>query len=124
MNLPILRRSILAHGLRLVIVSPGALLWTFALNLGIALVFSLRVNAQLASILDHSLAAERLNSAFDLGTLQMTLHRLGYMAPSTGTTAYVGLPIYLLVYFFLVPGTLFCYRTAVPARLADRKSVV
>ena len=113
-----LRRSILAHGLRLVVVSPGALLWTFALNLGVAILFSLRLNAQLGSILDHSLAAERLNAAFDLGTLQMTIQRLGYMAPSSGATAFAGLPIYLLVYFLLVPGTLFCYRTSAPARLS------
>jgi hypothetical protein len=113
-----LRRSILLHGLRLVITRPGAILWTYALNLGIAILFSLRLHAQLASILDHSLAAERLNSAFDLGTLQSVLHRLDYMAPSTGLTTYAGLPLYLLGYFLLVPGTLFCYEAAAPARLS------
>jgi hypothetical protein len=112
------RRSILWHGLRLVVTRPGAVLWTYALNLGLALVFSLRLHAQLASILDHSLEAERLNSAFDLGVLAEALHRLGYMAPSSGATAYLGLPLYLLGYFILVPGALFCYRTDAPAWLS------
>lgn len=111
------RRSILVYGLRLVVTVPGALLWTYALNLGLALVFSLRLHAQLASILDHSLAAERLNSAFDFGTLQAVLHRMSYMAPDTGDTSYAGLPLYLIGYFILVPGTLFCYQSAAPSRL-------
>jgi hypothetical protein len=112
------RRSILWHGLGLVAARPGTLLWTYALNLGLALVFSLRLHAQLGSILDHSLEAERLNSAFDLGVLTETIHRLGYMAPATGASSYVGLPLYLLGYFILVPGALFCYRTDAPSRLS------
>jgi hypothetical protein len=112
------RRSILLHGLKLVVTIPGALLWTYALNLGLALVFSLRGHAQLSSILDHSLAAERLNSAFDLGTLQEALHRMSYNVPSSGSTDYAGVPLYLLGYFILVPGTLFCFQTAAPSRLS------
>ena len=113
-----LRRSMLWNGMRLVLRSPGALLWTYALNLGLALLFSLRLHAQLASILDHSLAAERLNSAFDLGTLLAVVHRLNYMAPPTGATSYLGLPLYVLGYFILVPGTLSCYRSGASSHLA------
>ena len=112
------RRSILWNGLKLVLKAPGALLWTYALNLGLALLFSLRLHAQLGSILDHSLAAERLNSAFDLGTLLSVIHRLNYMAPPAGATSYVGLPLYMLGYFILVPGALFCYRSGAPSRLS------
>jgi hypothetical protein len=111
------RRSILLHGLRLVARVPGVLLWTYAANLGIALVFSLRLHAQLSSVLDHSLAAERLNSAFDLGTLNAALHRLNYQAPDTGASSYAGLPLYLLCYFVFVPGALFCYQASCPSRL-------
>jgi hypothetical protein len=111
------RRSILLHGLRLVVTIPGALLWTYALNLSIAMLFSARLHAQLASILDRSLAAERLNSAFDLGTVLAVTHRLSADAPSSGSTNYLGLPVYLLCYFVLVPGTLFCYQSAAPSRL-------
>ncbi len=106
------------NGFKLAARLPGALLWTFALNLGLALVFSLRLHAQLASILDHSLAAERLNSAFDLGTLLGAFHRLSYIAPSTGMTPYLELPLYFLGYFILVPGALFCYRTEAPSHLS------
>jgi hypothetical protein len=96
----------------------GALLWTYALNLGIALLFSLRGYTQLANLLDHSLAAERLNAAFDLGTVLAALSRINRDVPSTGSTGYLGMPVYLLVYFILVPGTLFCYQNASPARLS------
>ena len=112
------RRSILIRGLRLVLAHPGGLLWTYAFNLGLALVFSLRLHAQLASILDHSLAAQRLTSAFDLGTVLNASYRLGEHAPSSGMTSYLGLPVYLLIYFVLVPGTLFSYRSEAPGRLS------
>jgi hypothetical protein len=111
------RRSILLHGLRLVLAQPGSLLWTYAFNLGIALLFSLRLKAQLASILDHSLAAERLSSAFDLGTVASASYRLSEHAPNAGHTSYLGLPVYLLIYFVLVPGTLFSYQAQAPSRL-------
>jgi hypothetical protein len=103
--------------LRLVAARPGALLWTYAANLGLALAFSLKTRAELGSVLDRSLAAERLNTAFDLGTLNAAFHRISYMAPSTGSSAFAGVPLYLLCYFILVPGTLFCYETESPARL-------
>jgi len=110
------RRSILLHGLRLVLTIPGALLWTYALNLLLAFVFSLNFHSQLSSILDRSLAAERLNSAFDLGTLETVLHRISYNAPDPGS-AYLGQPLYLLCFFILVPGTLFCYHAQAPSHL-------
>jgi hypothetical protein len=111
-------RSILLHGLRLVVTRPGALLWAYAFNLGIALLFSLRLHAQFASILDHSLEAERLNSAFDLGVLAEAFQRFTYKAPSTGQTSYLGMPVYLLCYFILVPGALVCFRTGASSRLS------
>ena len=111
------RRSILWHGLGLVVKVPGALLWTYALNLGLALLFSMRLHAQLSSILDRSLEAERLNTAFDLGVLNEAIHSISYGAPATGSSSYAGLPLYLLCYFVLVPGTLFCYHAQAPSRL-------
>jgi hypothetical protein len=108
----------LIGGLRLALGNPGPLLWTYAFNLGIAWLFSLRLHAQLASILDHSLAAGRLSSAFDLGTVLAVSHRLGDHAPSEGASLYLGLPVYLAIYFVLVPGALFCYQSKAPARLS------
>ena len=108
----------LLGGLRLAVGNPGPLLWTYAFNLGVAWLFSLRLHAQLASILDHSLAAGRLSSAFDLGTLLEALHRLGDHAPGTGATSYLGLPVYFAIYFVMAPGSLFCYHSDVPGRLS------
>ncbi len=113
------RRSILLAGLRLTLSRFPAILWTYALNLGLALLFSLRLHAQLSSILSHSLAAQRLTSAFDLGTLLEALARLSHNAPSSGSANFLGLPLYLLGYFILVPGTLAAYQApAAPATLA------
>ena len=112
------RRSILLHGLRLVVTIPGPLLWTYALNLAFALIFSLRLHAQLSSILDHSLAAQRLNAAFDLGTILSVINRITYHAPDTGSSDSAGPILYLIAYFLLVPGTLFCYNANCPSRLS------
>ncbi len=110
-------RSLVWAGLRVVLASPGALLWTYAFNLGLALLFSLRLHAEMASVLDHSLAAERLSSAFDLGTLLELRHALTYHAPASGASSYAGLPVYLAVYFVLIPGALFTYQAGAPGRL-------
>ncbi len=110
--------SILWGGLRLVLASPGALLWTYTFNVGLAFLFSLRLHAEMASILNHSLAAERLSSAFDLGTLLELRHALTDHVPASGASGYAGLPLYLAVYFVLVPGALFTYRTQAPGRLS------
>jgi len=112
------QRSILLHGLRLVVTHPGPLVWSYVFNLGIALLFSLRLHAQLSAILDHSLAAGRLTSAFDLGTLLQVTQRLGDHAVPAGNTNYLGLPVYFLIYFILVPGALFSYQSEMPARLS------
>ena len=112
------RRSMLLHGLLLMLRNPGAVLWTYAFNVGIAGLFSIRRHEQLSALLSHSLAAERLNSAFDLGTLGGVVERMSHHAMGGGRSNYLGLPVYLAVYFLLVPGTLFCYAHTVPARLS------
>jgi hypothetical protein len=84
----------------------------------IALVFSLPLHARLASVLDHSMAAQGLNAAFDLGTLGAVAHKLGYRVPSSGATIYSGLPIYFAWYLVLVPGALFSYRYGTPQKLS------
>jgi hypothetical protein len=117
------RRSLLLNGLGLVLRHPGAVVWTYVFNLGIAVLFSLSYWARVSSVLDHSLAAEGLNASFDLGTLLAVSHRLGYGAPSAGASAYAGLPVYFLVYFVLVPGALFGYRINAPGRLAIMASL-
>jgi hypothetical protein len=108
----------LLGGLRLVLTRPGAVVWTYVANLGIALLFSLRLHTQLAGLLDHSMAAERLNSGFDVGTAAAAFFRLGHGVPAAGATLYAGLPVYFLVYFLVVPGALFSYRVGAPGRLS------
>jgi hypothetical protein len=111
------KRNLLLHGLRLTLRSLPALLWTYAFNLGLAVLFSIRLHSQLDTILAHSLHSQRLTGAFDIGTIVEVATRLGE-GPSAGTASqYAAVPLYVLLYFLLVPGTLFSYRTGTPARL-------
>jgi hypothetical protein len=112
------RRNIFLHGLFLTLRRFPALLWTYAFNLGLALLFSVRFHSQLSGIMDHSLAAQRLIGGFDLGTAASSIFRMQDGHTGSNASNYSAIPLYLLVYFLLVPGTLFCYQTKSPARLS------
>ncbi|NYF90554.1 hypothetical protein RBB79_13175 [Tunturiibacter empetritectus] len=112
------RRNIFLHGLFLTLRRFPAVLWAYAFNLALALIFTVRLHSQFSSIMDHSLAAQKLTSGFDLGAGAEVVLRL-QDGPSAGATGSLSsIPLYLLVYFLLVPGTLFCYQTKTPARLS------
>ncbi len=112
------RRNIFLHGLWLTLRRFPALVWTYAFNLGLALLFSVRLHSQFSSMMDHSLAAQRLISGFDLGPIAESLGRLQQSPGGNAAGNYSSIPLYLLIYFLLVPGTLFCYLTKSPARLS------
>ncbi len=110
--------GILAPGLKVAIRHWRALVWTYALQFAIAAVFSLRLHMQLRDLLDHSLAAQRLASGFDLGVLAEPLMRIS-KGPSGGSVApYAGIPIFALLYLLLTAGTLFVYQSNEKARLS------
>jgi hypothetical protein len=114
------RRNIFLHGLSLTLRRLPALLWTYAFNLALAFLFSIPFNLQLSSLLNHSLAAQRLFSGFDIGTIgeaNLHLHQ-GPIGDAGSGFGHTSIPLYLLVYFLLVPGTLFVYQTNTPARLS------
>ena len=113
------RRNIFIHGLSLTLRSLPALLWAYLFNLVLAFLFSISLNLQLSKLLNHSLAAQRLSSGFDLGPIGETylhLHQ-GPIGDAGAVTGHASIPLFLIVYFLLVPGTLFCYQTDSPARL-------
>jgi hypothetical protein len=112
------RRNIFLHGFFLTLRRFPALVWAYVFNLGLALIFSIRLHAQFSSIMDHSLAAQRLTSGFDLGTVASFFSRLQDGPSGSNAGAFASIPLYLLVYFLLVPGTLFCYQTKSPALLS------
>ena len=99
------------------------MLWTYCFNVGLAVLFSWRLHAELNDVLAHSLGAQRLTTAFDLGVLAGVVERVNREAPATGASGVLGPLLYLLVYFVLVPGTLFCYQTEAPARLSILLSI-
>jgi hypothetical protein len=114
------RRNIFLHGLSLTLLRLPALLWTYAFNLLLAFLFSISLNLRLSTLLSHSLAAQRLSSGFDLGAIAETYVRLheGPVGDAGGPANHASIPIYLLIYFLLIPGALFCYQTDSPARLS------
>jgi hypothetical protein len=113
------RRNIFLHGLSLTLRRVPALLWAYVFNLALALLFSISLNLQLSRLLNHSLAAQRLSSGFDLGPIGETylhLHQ-GPTGDAGAVSGHASIPLFLIVSFLLVPGTLFCYQTDAPARL-------
>ena len=113
------RRHIFIHGLFITLRRLPALLWTYAFNLGLAFLFSIPFHSQVSALLTHSLASQRLSSAFDLGTVAETyLHLHEGPTGDTGTSfGHASIPLFCLIYFLLVPGTLFVYQTDAHARL-------
>ena len=112
-------RSPLLQGLSLTLRNLPAVLWAYAFNAALALLFSLRLHAQLSDILDHSLYAQRLTSAFDLGPALDAYVKITE-GPKTGNASTItSVVLYLAIYFLLVPGTLLCFQTAAPGRLSN-----
>ena len=112
-------RNIFIHGLSLTLRRLPALLWAYVFNLALAFLFSISLNLQLSRLLNHSLAAQRISGGFDLGPIGETYFHL-HEAPlgdAGAVTGHASIPLFFLVYFLLVPGTLFCYQTDAPARL-------
>jgi hypothetical protein len=112
-------RNIFLHGLSLTLRRLPALLWAYVFNLALAFLFSISLNRQFSTLLNHSLAAQRLSSGFDLGPIGETYLHLheGPTGDAGAVTGHASIPLFLIVYFLLVPGTLFCYQTDTPARL-------
>jgi hypothetical protein len=113
------RRSILIHGLSIALRRFPAFLWAYLFNLALAFIFSINLKLRLSAILDHSLAAQRLTSGFDLSTATESIFHLseapGGIGVSSGPLS--GL-LFFAIYFILVPGTLYCYLTYTRARLS------
>jgi hypothetical protein len=111
------KRMLLTTGLSLTLRNWPAFVWTYVFNLGLALLFALPLHQQIATITAHSLASQRLTGAFDLGTMVGVTMKLSQGPGPATLSSYFSTPFYLVLYFLIVPGTLFCYQTGTPAHL-------
>lgn len=111
-------RNLLSGGLGITLRAFPAVLWTYLLSLGIALLFSARFFGQWNALLSHSLVSQSLVSSFDFGTVASGFLRLSERVPGGNSPSLGGVLLFGLMYFLLVPGALFCYATAAPARLS------
>ncbi|HZL25406.1 MAG TPA: hypothetical protein VFC39_02625 [Acidobacteriaceae bacterium] len=112
------QRNVLTGGLSLTLRAWPALLWTYVFNVGLAVLFSWPLHRQLSAITAHSFAAQRLASGFDLGTLAGVVSKAGEGPGAATMGSFFSIFLYLVFYFLVVPGTLFCYQTGAPARLS------
>ena len=104
-------RSPLLHGLSLTIRNPRPLLFTYFFNASIAWVASWGLRAQYTEVMHNSLAAQRLIGGFDLGVVLDAALRINEGPHGTMAASALTIPIYLLVFFLFVPGTLYAYQT-------------
>ncbi|WP_263381772.1 hypothetical protein [Granulicella arctica] len=110
-------RSLLFHGLGLTLRRLPALLWAFLFNFVFSALTVAHIAGSIGKITDTSLAAEPLRHGFDLGTMILLSFKLNEgtgLSPNSG----VSILLYLATYFLIVPGTLLCYQTGIPARLS------
>lgn len=110
-----LKRNLLTGGLRLTLLSWPAVVFTYLVNLVLALFFTLPLHFQIQAITGNSLASQRLISGFDLGTLAAVTSKLGEGPGPATAGSYFSIPVYLLLYFLIVPGVLVCYQTGASA---------
>jgi hypothetical protein len=110
--------NLFTGGLSLTLRSWPALVWTYLFNVGLAVLFTLPLHSQLARITAHSLASQRLIGAFDLGALAGVIGKLSQGPGPATMSSYFSTPIFLVLYFLIVPGTLFCYQTGTSARIS------
>lgn len=114
------KRNIFFHGFGITLRRFSAFLWTYVFNLGLALAFSLPLYRQLSGFMSHSLGSQRLSSGFDVSVLLGVMMRFrgNQAGEMSGMTSRGSIVSFLVIYFLLVPGTLFSYLTNQPAKIS------
>ncbi len=112
------QRSILLGGFHTMLRHWPALVWTYVFNVGLAFFFTLPLHSQMASLTANSLESERIIGGFDLGVAGSVLGHLSTNQGSAAPASYLSICFFVILYFVLVPGTLFCYQKGMPARLS------
>jgi len=112
------QRNLLTAGLALTLRNWPAFVWTYVFNLGTALLFTLPLRAQLSAITAHSLASQRLTGGFDLSAMVGVIMKISKgPGPATVSSNFTA-PVFVVLYFLIVPGTLLCYQSGARPRLA------
>jgi hypothetical protein len=112
------RHNLLTTGLGLTLRNWRVFVWTYIFNLVTALLFTMPLRTQLSDITAHSLASGRLTGAFDLAAVVGVILKLSKgPGPATASSNFTA-PVFVILYFLIVPGILFCYQTGARPRLA------
>jgi hypothetical protein len=110
-------RSPLLHGFGLTVRRPRPLIWAYVFNAAIAWLASFAIRTQYGLVMDGSLAAQRMIGGFDLGVLVDAGRRVAEGPRGSLYQSMLAIPVYLLVFFLLVPGTLWTYLADKPVSL-------
>jgi len=114
------KRNIFFHGLGIALRRFPAFVWTYLFNLGLALAFCIPLYRHLSHFMNHSLASQRLASGFDVSIVLGALMRIRgeHAGEMSAMTSQGSIFAFLVIYFLLVPGTLFSYLASQPAELS------
>lgn len=115
---PRLRSSLLAGGLRLLLVNKRLLLWMWLANFFCGLLATLPFSGHIATYLDHSLATQQIAGRVDLGYIAELLQQAGKHGAISTTPPLLAILLFTLITVVLAGGTLFVFVSGAPARLS------
>lgn len=114
------KRNIFFHGLGIALRRFPAFVWTYLFNLGLALAFCIPLYRELSQFMTYSLASQRLASGFDVSIVGGAMMRIRgeHAGEMSAMTSHGSIIAFLVIYFLMVPGTLFSYLASQPAKLS------
>jgi hypothetical protein len=105
-------------GLRLALANKRLLLWVYLATLAVGLSAALPFHARMASILDHSLAAQSIAGHLDLSSYGLLMMDLGRHGTSLYMRAFAAILGYCIVSNILAAGIYYVFATGDLPRLA------
>lgn len=111
------RRPLLLTGFGIVVRHWRAIVWTYALQLLLTVLFAWGLTHQLTSLLGHSLASARLSAGFDIPVLMDAIKCVN-QTPNAGPQSFLlSSLLFATLYLILTPGTIYAYLTGEKACL-------
>ena len=105
-------------GLRLALANKRLLLWVYLETLAVGLAAALPFHARMASVLDHSLAAQSIAGRFDVSSYVLLMMNLGKHGTSLYMQALAAILGYCVVSNILAAGIYYVFATGEVPRLA------
>lgn len=105
-------------GLRLTLANKRLLLWVYLATLAVGLGAALPFHARMASVLDHSMAAQGIAGRFDVSSYALLMMNLGKHGTSLYMQSFAAILGYCIVSNILAAGIYYVFATGDLPRLA------